>query len=124
MSSRPFTRIIRRASATAGALALIAAPAAFAIAPDQHLAVRNASAPHLTAAQLKAIDGHQPLDPQLVPSTPAAQQPQVKESDSSSWRPAAWLIALMAGGAVTLAGGAFLVVSRKSLVPHRSRAGV
>jgi len=129
MHSMPFSRIFRRAFATAAALAMFAAPAAFAMVPDKDLAVRE--------AQLQATAARQQLDPQLVPSKPAPQQPadppswpthpqtltpvQASSSDNS-WSPDGWLIALMAGGAVVLAGGAFLVVSRRS--PVRSRASV
>jgi hypothetical protein len=56
--------IVRTAAAVATAAALAGAPAAFARPADQGARL-PAAVPHLTLAQLKAVDGHQPPAPPI-----------------------------------------------------------
>ena len=139
--------ILRRVPglAAAGAvLALTAATPALAVPADQGPVAPRATAgassgtgqfrtsyqpvdrSKLTPSQLRAINGHQPLDPPAGSQTPAAVAPK-PASPTSSGIPA-WLIVLIAAG-TALAGLAALggtrVATHRTLVPHRrTRVGV
>ncbi|HSD75868.1 MAG TPA: hypothetical protein VLA98_00630 [Solirubrobacteraceae bacterium] len=137
--------ILRRVPglAAAGAvLALTAATPALAVPADQGPVAPRATAgassgtgqfrtsyqpvdrSKLTPSQLRAINGHQPLDPPAGSQTPAVTVEPVSTSSGIS----AWLIVLIAAG-TALAGVAALggtrVATHRTLVPHgRQRVGV
>jgi hypothetical protein len=110
-----------RSLALAGiaALALAVPGAAMAVPADSGPAPQAAPPTvQLTPSQLRAINGHQPVDPPAA-SQSSATTFQISEPDSAM---SGWLIALIAAGGLLAALAAFggvRVATHRSFVPHR-----
>ena len=82
-----------------------------------------ADSPHLTPAQLRAIDGHEPVDAPVVSTQPPAATP-LKASTSGSWSPDAWMIVLAGAAVAVLAAGGLRLATHRPLLPaRRTRVG-
>jgi hypothetical protein len=79
---------------------------------------------HLTPSQLRAIDGHQPVDPPIVSARPPSATPLTAAGSGSS-TPNAWVLVLLGAGVAVCAAVGFRLVTHRPVVPRRtSRIGV
>jgi hypothetical protein len=104
-------RTMHTALAVTAALSLAAPPAALA-RPARDT---PAPVPGLTPAQLRAIDGHQPLDP--PPASPIEITPVSAPATGGSG-PDAWVLVAVPL-TVLCAAGAGRKITHRSLLPHR-----
>jgi hypothetical protein len=124
LSKENAMQLLRSALVVACVVVLLGtAPAALAIPADQRrIPPRATPAPvvHLTPSQLRAVDGHQPVDPPVVSAPPPAATP-LKAAGSRVAVPEAW-VPMLAGAAVAVFGAvAFRFAAHRPLVPRRRR---
>lgn len=106
--------ILRTAAVITSTAALAGAPAAFARPADNVVVKPAPAAPHLTLAQLKAVDGHQPPAPLVTtPRVPAAPLTAAQPGGGTTAVP--WI----AGGAALLLFAAFGIVRFSGVRPLR-----
>lgn len=115
------SRKIRSATALCTAVTLAAAPAALAKPADQGAQPSPSPAvAHLSPAQLRAVDGHQPREAAKAVFRPAASRPGGGSGDAGLW-----LITGGAAAALLAAGGLARVTVRRERGPApRPHAGV
>jgi hypothetical protein len=115
------SRKVRSATALCTAVTLAAAPAALARPADQGAQPSPSPAvAHLSPAQLRAVDGHQPREAAKAVSHPAASRPGGGSGDADLW-----LITGGAAAALLAAGGLAGVTARRERGPvPRPHAGV
>lgn len=111
-----FRSTFRTAAAVASVAALAGAPAAFA-RPADGVAVPAppAPVPHLTLAQLKAVDGHQPPAPIVTYAAPSRPAPLPQAGPGGGTSPVPWI----AGGVAALLFAAFGLTRFTGVRPAR-----